>query len=136
MARDLRNPARPALPIGWPLMPVPDETGSLHWPDLDRSVRETIRSLLVTRPGERLLQRNLGAALQEFVHQPNTLVTRRRMHDRIAETLVRHEPRIALDQITVEPDGAHEERVRITLQYRIRMTGQPAALALSIGLGG
>ena len=67
MARDLCNPARPSLPIGWPLMPVPDETGSLTWLDLDRSVRETIKSLLITRPGERLLHRNLGAALQEWL---------------------------------------------------------------------
>ena len=136
MARDLTNPARPALPVGWPLMPVPDETGSMVWPDLDRSVRDTIRSLLITRPGERLLDRRLGAGIQEFVHHPNTLVTRRRMHDRIAETLVRYEPRIAIDAIEVEPEGAHGERVRITLRYRIRMTGQVAALGLSIGLEG
>lgn len=136
MARDLTNPARPRLPVGWPLMPVPDETGSLHWPDLDTSVRQTIRALLVTRPGERLLHRRLGAALQDFAHQPNTLVTRRKMHDRIAQTLIRHEPRIAIDAIDVSSEGDHGERVRVTLRYRLRMTGQSTALALSIGLGG
>ncbi len=136
MAQDLRNPARPNLPIGWPLMPTPDATGSLQWPNLDQSIRETIRSLLVTRPGERLLNRNLGAALQEFVHQPNTLVTRRRMHDRIAETLVKWEPRIAIDAIELEPEGDNEERVRVTLRYRIRRTGQSVALGLSLGMGG
>lgn len=45
------NPAQPGLPVGWPLIPVPDAQGSLHWPTLEASVRQTIRALLVTEPG-------------------------------------------------------------------------------------
>ena len=97
------NPAQPGLPVGWPLIPVPDAQGSLHWPTLEASVRQTIRALLVTEPGERLLHPRFGAALQQFVHHPNSVLTRRRIRDRIGETLGVYEPRIALSNLTVEP---------------------------------
>jgi phage baseplate assembly protein W len=130
------NPARPADPVGWPLMPVPDASGSLSWPDLETSVRQTIRAILVTRPGERLMQPRLGAGLQDFVHQPNTVLTRKRIHDRVAEALAAWEPRIALVRLTVEPEGEAGERVRIALDYRIRLTGQAGALAVALRIGG
>lgn len=130
------NPARPSDPIGWPLLPVPDATGSLNWPDLNTSIRQTIRALLVTKPGERLLQRRLGGALQDFIHQPNTVLTRRRIHDRVAETLGAWEPRIDLTELTVEPEGEFGERVRITLNYRIRLTRALDGISIAVNLGG
>ena len=38
-------------PVSWPLLPMP-VNGQLLYPKLDRSVRESIRILLLTRPGE------------------------------------------------------------------------------------
>lgn len=130
------NPARPTDPLGWPLLPVPDASGSLHWPDLDGSVRQTIRSLLVTRPGERLLHPTLGGALQDFLHQPNTVLTRRRVEDRVTETITLWEPRVTLTRVLVEPDGDHEEKLRVTIDYRLRLTGQTGAIAVALIVGG
>ena len=62
-------------------------------------MRQTIRALLVTEPGERLLHPRFGAALQQFVHHPNSVLTRRRIRDRIGETLGVYEPRIALSNL-------------------------------------
>ena len=42
-------------PLGWPLLPVPDANGQLHYPGLAQSVREQIQVLLSTRPGEQLI---------------------------------------------------------------------------------
>lgn len=130
------NPARPSDPVGWPLMPVPDASGSLSWPDLETSIRQTIRAILVTRPGERLLRPEFGGGLQDFLHQPNTVLTRKRIHDRVAEALASWEPRIAIARLSVEPEGAAEERVRIGLDYRIRLTGQPGAISIALRIGG
>ena len=41
--------------IGWPLLPVPNENGELEYPTLEESVRQQIRVLLSTRPGEQLM---------------------------------------------------------------------------------
>ncbi|MEP4194663.1 MAG: GPW/gp25 family protein [Aliishimia sp.] len=130
------NPARPSDPLGWPLLPVPDADGSLNWPDLNGSIRETIRAILVTRRGERLLERRLGGGLQDFIHQPNTVLTRRRIHDRVAETLGLWEPRVELNDLQIEAEGDFNERVRITLNYRIRLTRQLDGISVALNLGG
>jgi len=130
------NPARPSLPIGWPLLPVPDKNGALQWPDLALSVRQTIRALLITEPGERLLHPKLGAAIQAFVHQPNALLTRRRLHDQIAKTLIKHEPRIALTQISVETSLEAPAVIDVRVEYQIRMTSVADAVSFSLGLEG
>jgi len=129
------NPYIPRPPLGWPLLPVPDETGSLHWPDLETSVRQTIRAILLTRPGERLLDRRFGAGLSDFLHEPNSILTRRRIRDAVHQALSRHEPRIRLDQVLVEAEGERAERVRIHIAYQVRRSGQSDALSIAMTLG-
>jgi uncharacterized protein len=129
------NPFVPAPALGWPLLPVPDATGSLAWPDLETSIRQTIRAILMTRPGERLLARRLGAGLQDFLHEPNSVLTRRRLRDAVREALLRHEPRIRLVGVDVEPEGEREERVRIAIGYEVIRTGRPGTLAIAMMLG-
>ena len=92
----------PPAPTGWPLLPVPKD-GSLDYPALDDSVRQMIRVILLTRPNEQLLHPEFGVGLEQFLHGPNTITTRRRIRDAIAAGLERFEPRIAVDRIEVEP---------------------------------
>src|SRR3712207_79365 len=90
-----------ATPIGWPLLPLPNERGELTYPTLEGSVRESIRVLLSTRPGEQLMRPAFGAGLTNFLHEPNTLTTQRRIRDAVAEALAQHEPRIVVDRIEI-----------------------------------
>ena len=130
------NPFVPRPALGWPLLPVPDESGSLAWPDLDTSIRQTIRTILMTRPGERLLDRRFGAGLSEFIHEPNSILTRRRIRDAVQKTLIRYEPRIRLGAVEVEPDGERAEKVRIRIDYQVLRTGAPGSLGIAMTLGG
>ncbi|MCB9765105.1 MAG: GPW/gp25 family protein [Alphaproteobacteria bacterium] len=120
-------------PIGWPLLPRP-EGGRLAWPDLDRSVRETIQVILSTRPGEQLRRPGFGAGLQEFLHQPNTLSTRARIRERVMESLERWEPRVALDRVEVMERPGRPAEVRVEIAYRLRRTGEPRTLGLTLEL--
>jgi len=88
---------RPSL--GWPLLPQPDADGCLSFPSLDDSVRQAIRVIVQTRPGEQLMRPDFGAGLSEFLHEPNTLTTRRRIRDVVSEALGRWEDRIVLDRV-------------------------------------
>ena len=60
-------------PIGWPLLSLPDDHGQLGYPDLAESVRQTIRAILVTRPGEQLMRPDFGAGLELLLHEPNSV---------------------------------------------------------------
>lgn len=120
--------------IGWPLLPVPDENGQLNYPSLEESVRQQIRVLLSTRPGEQLMQPEFGAGIQNFAHQTNDLTTRRRIHDAIRETLEQYETRITLDRVDVQPDMDRPTHLRILLGYRIRRTGQVGTTSLTLDM--
>ena len=50
-----------APPLGWPLLPLPDEHGQLSWPALEQSVAQQIRVILQTRPGAQLMRPAWGA---------------------------------------------------------------------------
>lgn len=126
-------------PIGWPLLPLPNENGALDWPDLATSVAAQLRKLLATRPGELLGHRDYGAGLQRFLHEPNTLATRARIREAIEQAITRHEPRIALEGVEVfdETDGANGElgQVRIEVRYRLRRDGTPGEIGAALALG-
>ena len=129
------RPTLPSEPIGWPLLPVPADDGSLSFPSLADSVRQMIEVILRTAPGEQLMRPEFGGGLEQLLHEPNTLATRARMQEHIAGGLSRWEPRILVDRIDVDPAGDPRE-VQITIAYRLARTGQPATVAAVLALGG
>jgi len=125
----------PSLPLGWPLLPLPDADGRLAWPTLEQSVAQQIRVILQTRPGEQLMRPQWGAGLENFLHEPNTLATHRSIRDRIVSTLGRWEQRILVDDVAVSPVAGDPTRVRVELAYRLRLTGAVRRTGLTLDLG-
>jgi phage baseplate assembly protein W len=121
-------------PIGWPMLPTPDGQGRLRFRSLEASVRESIQVVLATRPGERLMRPDFGAGLDEFLNEPNTIGTRRRVHDVIAESLERWEDRIDVDRIEVLSTPEDPGILRIEIHYRPNRTGALEQISLSMSL--
>ena len=131
----LANRRLPPEPLSFPLLPLPS-AGALAFRPLAAGVREMIRVILLTRPGELLLHPELGVGLEDFLDQPNTVTTRRRLQDAVTRQLDAFEPRILLDRVeAVEvPDDA--AALRLEIAYRLRRDGRPGALALTLRLAG
>ncbi len=124
-------------PIGWPLLPLPDASGALAWPDLARSVREQIQVLLSTQPGEQLMRPSFGAGLERLLGEPNTISTRARIRDLVTDALARWEPRISVDAVTVDPLAGAAGRevasaVRVEIAYRLVRTQASHRLGLTL----
>jgi len=126
----------PGTPVGWPLLPLPDAAGRLRFPTVEESIRERIEVILRTRPGEQLMRPRFGGGLENFVHEPNTITTRRRIRDIITESLNRWETRILLDRVDVLEAPDRPSHVHVEIAYRLRRTGAPADLRLSVALEG
>jgi phage baseplate assembly protein W len=131
----MANPTPLPAPIGWPLLPLPDAAGQLNYPSLDQSVRQMIRVLLQTRPGEQLMRPAFGAGLQNYLNGPNNLTTRRRIHDAIAAGLDDWEPRIVVDRLDILEVPDTPGSLRIEIAYRIRRTGAAQTMGLTLNLG-
>ena len=128
------KPNLPSIPVGWPLLPVPDSDGMLNWPDAATSVRQMIEVILRTAPGEQLMRPSFGAGLESIIHEPNTLTTRARVHDAIVEAVGLYEPRVILDRVDVDV-GADPRELLITLSYRLTLTGAPVQLQARVPVG-
>ena len=124
----------PAPLIGWPLLPLPDADGQLSFPTLEESVRQSIRVVLSTRAGEQLMRPTFGAGLEEYVHESNTLTTRRRIRDLVATSLESWERRIEVDRVDVDEVTGQPGKVRVEIAYRLRRTGAPQQAGLTMRL--
>ncbi|GIV76633.1 GPW/gp25 family protein [Litorilinea aerophila] len=120
--------------IGWPLLPLPDANGELHYPSLEASVRQMIQVILRTRPGEQLMRRDFGAGLENFLHQPNDLATRTRIAEVITQSLNRWESRILVDRVEVREVPDAPAQLRIEIAYRLRRTGLLQQMGLTMEL--
>lgn len=110
-------------PIGWPLLPLPDADGALRLPTLEQSLAQQIQVILRTRPGEQLMRPEFGAGLEDFLHEPNTSTTQRRLRDRIVEALGRWERRLQVEDVAVNEVPRQPQRLRVEITYRVRRTG-------------
>jgi phage baseplate assembly protein W len=100
------------------------------------NIREAIRIILLTEPGERLMLPELGAGLARFLFQPNTVATHRLIEERIVRALSLWEPRIRLESVTVEADAADAQSAAVTIRYALVATGASDRIDLSVRLAG
>lgn len=120
--------------VNWPLLPFPNENGEIEYPSLEESVRQSIRVILQTRPGEQLMRPLFGAGLENFVHEPNTLTTRRRIRDLVSEALERWERRIIVNRIEVSEVAERPTHLRVEIAYQLRRTGVSQQIGLLMEL--
>jgi phage baseplate assembly protein W len=128
------NPNIPRAPIGWPLLPTPNEEGSLAFPSLADSVRQNLQVILSTRTSEQLMHPTYGAGLVDFIGETDTITTRRRIHDRVTESVGRWEPRIELDLVDVTDVPGKPGHLRVHLAYRLRRTGEARTFGVNLQL--
>lgn len=83
------------------------------------NIREMIRVILLTEPGERLRLPEFGGGAGRFLFEPNTVATRRLVQERIEEALRRWEPRIALQAVSVEEDPDDPQAAVATIRYQL-----------------
>ncbi len=120
--------------VNWPLLPLPDNNGHISFPTLEDSVRQSIQIILRTRPGERLMRPDFGGGLENMLHQPNTLTTRRQIRDLINESLNRWEKRIILDRVDVWDIEDQPTTLRVEIAYRSRRSNLPKQMGITLDL--
>src|SRR4051812_20916539 len=96
--------------------------GRVAWSAGDDNIRESIRIILLTRPGERLFEPGFGAGLDRYLFEPNTASTRQVIKDRIVKSLAQWESRIAVGSVDVEPDPADPTAAVATITYKLVAT--------------
>ena len=110
--------------------------GRVSWSEGETNIREAVRIVLMTAPGERLRRSTFGAGLDTFLFEPNTTMTRRQLEDRITRALTAWEPRISLESVDVDEDPADPSAAIATVTFRIVASQSLERVTASISLAG
>ncbi|MGQ5640489.1 MULTISPECIES: GPW/gp25 family protein [unclassified Streptomyces] len=86
-----------------------------------RKVEESIRIILGTQYGERVMRPRFGCNLKSLVLAPNDASTANLARYYVEESLARWEPRIELVEVSVENDSLRNALL-IGVTYRLRVT--------------
>ena len=84
----------------------------------DIAIARAVRNLVLTTPGERLFNPNLGSGVSELLFDNVDEMSASAIHDEIEETLIKYEPRIELTKVKVEPNYDDNE-FNVTIFYDI-----------------
>lgn len=104
-----------------------DARGGIRLSQAADKVQESIRIILDTQYGERVMRPTFGCNLRSLVFAPNNASTANLARHYVEEGLTLWEPRILLDEVTVQNDhGA--ERLLISVDYRLKSTYEPQNL--------
>ncbi|MET8211301.1 MULTISPECIES: GPW/gp25 family protein [unclassified Streptomyces] len=87
-----------------------------------RKIQESIRIILETQYGERVMRPDFGCNLKRLLFAPNNEATASLARYYVEEGLTRWEPRIDILDVTVTNDGVGAA-LRIDISYRVRATG-------------
>jgi phage baseplate assembly protein W len=99
-----------------------DHTGSIALTfgpdDLDCS----IRVVLSTAPGERVMRPQFGCRIWDLLFEPVNANTIGLMEQATRDAIAQWEPRVAVETVEVVPDERNPSLVRILVGYRVRTT--------------
>jgi phage baseplate assembly protein W len=112
---------RAFLGVGWAFPLAAAAVGDVQLAAAEEDIRQSVRIILGTAPGERVMRPDFGAGLQALVFEPISATLVALVKHRVEEALITWEPRIDTITVDVAPDGPRG-RLLITVNYRVRAT--------------
>ena len=98
-----------------------DAQGAIAMAEYEEDIRQAIRIILDTNPGERVMRPDFGAGLNALVFEPINTHTMALAKYRVQQALVQWEPRIDSVGVSVTAD-APNGKLNIDIRYRVRST--------------
>jgi hypothetical protein len=110
--------------------------GRLAWSSDEDNIRESMRVILLTEPGERVMREDFGCGLRRFLFEPNTPTTRALIRERVERSIARWERRVRVEDVAVDADPGDERVIAISIRFRQVATGSSGQLGLSLQVEG
>ncbi len=101
----------------------PLERGLYGYPKVKEGInliKDSIKQILTTRKGERVMLRNFGSNLHKLIFEPSDELLEELVRVEVEEVIKEWEPRVEIVDVQTERQG-HEVRVGIT--FRVIATG-------------
>ena len=121
-----KDQAKEFLGVGWKFPPQVDPvTGRMQVSAYEDNVAESVRVILSTRKGERVMNPEFGCGLFQFLFGQTDSTTLVQMEREAREALVLWEPRIRDVTVRALVNRDDPARVDLFIQYWVRSTNNP-----------
>lgn len=99
-----------------------DQSGSIATLTGGDGIDSSLRMVLMTAPGERLMRPLFGCKIWDLLFEPINANTIGLMGEAVREAIGRWEPRVTLLDVKVVPDPHSDGQVHINIEYAVRST--------------
>lgn len=99
-----------------------DQSGSIAMTSGPEDLDTSMRVILMTAPGERVMRPKFGCAIWEQLFEPINANTLGLMERAVRQAIGQWEPRVDVDEVEVTPDTGSYGKVSIRIGYRVRAT--------------
>lgn len=113
--------AKAFLGLGFAFPLRVDASGAIVTAEHEEDIRQAIRIILDTSPGERVMRPDFGAGLRDLLFEPINLHTSALIRHRVERALILWEPRIDSIGVEVRSDPP-KGMVNVEVRYRVRTT--------------
>lgn len=103
-----------SFPVG-----IDSRTGKIKTTDLKEDIRQSILILLHTIPGERLLHKDYGCNLVQFMFEPITYELLKAIREEVLGSILKWEKRVQNVQVDILNDTQEESNIVIHIRYII-----------------
>ena len=116
------DPKKAFLGVGWAFPPCVGSDGGNAIVMYEDDVKQSIRIILGTDQGERVMRPDFGAGLRSFIFGPVSATVLQRIKTRVQDALTKWEPRIDVLQVKITFDSSDRSALLIDITYRVRAT--------------
>ena len=99
-----------------------DQSGSIATSSGVEDIDSSIRMILTTAPGERLMRPHFGCKIWELLFEPINANTLGLMSEAVREAIGRWEPRVTLEDVRLDPSQQDVGAVFNNIDYVVRAT--------------
>jgi uncharacterized protein len=127
----------PFVGKGWRFPILPDASGGLGYVEGDANVEQSLKVLLLTQLGERVMRADFGSRAPRSVFSPASVQYLSLLETTIREAVRDWEPRVDLLKVLAEldPKDEHGTRVIVSVGYLVRQTNTRKNLVFPFYVG-
>ena len=112
--------------FSWPM--AVDHTGSIKLTDSAEEIDHSMRIVLMTAPGERVMRPRFGCEIWDLLFEPVTPNLLGLIAAAVFDALGQWEPRVDVEEVIPIQDPDDGALVRVHINYRVKATNDPRNL--------
>lgn len=93
-------------------------------------LQDAMLLILRTEIGGRVMRPTFGAGVDRYVFEARTAAVCYRLSDDVRRALLLGEPRVMVDEVTATPADAADDRIDVTIVYRIDRHRPPTSMVV------